>query len=95
MPSEFEVGHMRNRSGGRERVYVILRCVHGDEDAPKEFLTEHSEYERLHISQRGSVLDEAVHKHREALRDEHGVTCDCILPPEFTVEGAYRARGRS
>lgn len=91
----FEIGHLVNRSGGRERVYVILRCVHGDEDAPKEYLTEHYEYDRLSISQRGEVIDEAIRKHRSNLLVEHGVRCDCKTPAGFTVGGQYRAEGVS
>lgn len=89
----FEIGHLTNRSGGRERVYVILRCVHGEEDAPREYITEHYEYDRLDLDQRGSVIEEAVTKHRENLLAEHRVRCDCQPPAGFTIAGPYRAAG--
>jgi len=91
----FEVGHMTNRTGGRERVYVVIRCVHGTEDAPQEYISEHSDYDRLDMALRGEVIDTAIGEHRQALREEHSVECDCRMPKGFIVSGRYLAEGYS
>lgn len=91
----FEIGHGTNRSGGRQRTFVIIRCVHGTEDAPKEYLSQHDDYDRLEMSQRAEVIDTAIRDHRENLQREHGVRCDCTVPDDFRVNGQYLAGGYS
>lgn len=96
MTDYLEIGHMHNRSGGRERVVVILRCLHGDDDDDiREFFTTHEEYERLDIEQRADVIDEAVEKHRENLLDEHRLRCACEIPSGFGVRQPNKAMGRN
>jgi hypothetical protein len=84
--SELEIGHVTNRSGGRERVCVIIHCAHGPEAAPQPYITQHEEYDRLDMEQRASVVDEAVRKHRQQVMAEWGVHCDCRIPLDFRVE---------
>lgn len=93
--AELLIGHMTNRINGRERVYVIIRCSHGDPDAPREFITEHSEYDRLERSQRGSVIAEAIAKHRHNVWVDHGVRCTCPSPRGFHVDHSYLAEGEA